>query len=438
MTDERKTCANIQDLIAGMVSADVSVPELAAARAHLESCADCRDYRDALQADGEWLAAYADAHAGRIATLRNRAVAALPDARPVRVAGWRRFARSGALRTALAASLAGVVFLAVFFGGEGESVVWAEVYETVARITSGRFRLTDRTGSDVNSEQIFSERGLSHRTYEDGRVVESLHLDYEDRVVTYLAYSLELAVQLEIDDSMIDAYEDRSPDKLFAFLTENEHEDLGRRRIDGRRLQGVRVVDAAFMAERLDHAELELWVDPEDRLPVRLEVKGEVAGGQRRRHVRFHDFRWNIDIPEAEFHPEIPDGYSVSRGPRLVLDEDGCLEGLRLFADITGGRYPSTLAYESVRVELWRDLEPDRSEIGGLIADMFRIRVACQFYGRLVEREAGPVYFGHAVRDDDPDRVLLRWQLEDDRYRVIYGDLRAGTVSGEELLRLEG
>ena len=46
-------------------------------------------------------------------------------------------------------------------------------------------------------------------------------------------------------------------------------------------------------------------------------------------------------------------------------------------------------------------------------------------------------YYGNEVSAQDFDRVLLRWRLEDGRYRVIYGDLRADTVTAGQLAELE-
>ncbi len=439
MTERRQPCADMREPIESLVSGDVSVPDLALVRAHLETCDACDAYRRALKADAEAMTAYAASHGARVEALRLRSLAALPDAPVARRSVVARLARSRVWRTALAASLAAVVFLAVFFGGDGKSIdVWAEVYEAVVRHATGRFRLHDMTGSGIEAEQVYGPGGLAHRTFEAGRVVESLHLDYERRTITYLTTPLQLAVRLEFDDPTMEAYSHRTPDKLFAFLIEGDHEDLGRRRFGLRRLQGVRVTDAEFMAERLDRAELELWVDPDDRLPVRLDVRGEVAGGQRRRHVRFEDFEWNVETSSEDFSPTIPGHFELHTGPRLRLDEQGLVEGLRLFAEVTGDRYPSSLAYESLRMEMWRDLHPSRAQIGPLIVKMFLMRQACQYYGKLVEDDAGVVYFGHRVAPRDRDRVLMRWRTDDGRYRVVYGDLRVDTVDGDVLLRLEG
>jgi hypothetical protein len=46
-------------------------------------------------------------------------------------------------------------------------------------------------------------------------------------------------------------------------------------------------------------------------------------------------------------------------------------------------------------------------------------------------------YYGKTVGPADKDKVLFRWKLEDGGYRVIYGDLRAETVTAERLKKIE-
>ena len=47
------------------------------------------------------------------------------------------------------------------------------------------------------------------------------------------------------------------------------------------------------------------------------------------------------------------------------------------------------------------------------------------------------VYFGDRVQPGESERVLMRWQVHGDQYRVVFGDLRVKTVSAEDLVELE-
>ncbi len=50
-----------------------------------------------------------------------------------------------------------------------------------------------------------------------------------------------------------------------------------------------------------------------------------------------------------------------------------------------------------------------------------------------MQEERNLISFGDRVKPGDADRVLMWWKSGDDRYRVIYGDLRADTTVGDEL-----
>jgi len=65
------------------------------------------------------------------------------------------------------------------------------------------------------------------------------------------------------------------------------------------------------------------------------------------------------------------------------------------------------------------------------------IQGAVMFYMTLVQEKKDPAYHGNVVTPQDADKVLLRWKASDNEYRVIYGDLRAETVSPEKLKQLE-
>ena len=47
------------------------------------------------------------------------------------------------------------------------------------------------------------------------------------------------------------------------------------------------------------------------------------------------------------------------------------------------------------------------------------------------------VYNGKTVAPQDAAKVLVRWQLDDGDYRVIFGDLSSATVSPSRLRQLE-
>jgi hypothetical protein len=62
---------------------------------------------------------------------------------------------------------------------------------------------------------------------------------------------------------------------------------------------------------------------------------------------------------------------------------------------------------------------------------MLKATAAAVFYQKLANERRDPEYFGDTVNPGDRQAVLLKWRLDDGRYRVIYGDLQADTVDSD-------
>ncbi|MCP4712061.1 MAG: hypothetical protein GY869_25855, partial [Planctomycetes bacterium] len=125
--------------------------------------------------------------------------------------------------------------------------------------------------------------------------------------------------------------------------------------------------------------------------------------------------------------------------------EESALEGLRGYAELTGGLYPHKLSLSDVNLRAGEALEargvgegegmrePTQEEYQIVI----NIQSTCMFAGEVIGNDNDLVYYGETVTAADVDKVLLRWQTGEDEYRVIFGDLSAETVGGERLAELE-
>ena len=77
-------------------------------------------------------------------------------------------------------------------------------------------------------------------------------------------------------------------------------------------------------------------------------------------------------------------------------------------------------------------------EISNKLVDLWMpIRGLDKFYGLLQSDKKDPAYYGKTVTPKDVDKVLMRWKVSDNEYRVIFGDLHAETVTPEKLAELE-
>jgi hypothetical protein len=124
----------------------------------------------------------------------------------------------------------------------------------------------------------------------------------------------------------------------------------------------------------------------------------------------------------------------------LNLSEEDLIAGLRAFSELSGGRYPREL-----------DAKSTLKEVDGLGADALRdvpeetkkarlqdIFFATAFHDKLVRERKDVAYYGDTVSAQDSDKVLMRWKIGSDKFRVLFGDLTARDVTAEQLEGLEG
>ena len=201
-----------------------------------------------------------------------------------------------------------------------------------------------------------------------------------------------------------------------------------------------------------------MWVDVKTRLPVRFDFTTayfDQMGDKMSMHLVIHDFQWDVPVDAAEFEPVIPDDYTgmVVKYPAHITEETA-IQGLKVLVELLG-KYPEIITnINDVDETVLRLAEKSetpaamrlKEEIKGLtegeiiikLAD-FRmpIRGLARFANVLQEDKKDPAYYGKTVTPKDADKVLMRWKLSDNEYRVIYGDLHAETVTLEKLSELE-
>ncbi|MHC4545917.1 MAG: LamG-like jellyroll fold domain-containing protein, partial [Planctomycetota bacterium] len=135
------------------------------------------------------------------------------------------------------------------------------------------------------------------------------------------------------------------------------------------------------------------------------------------------------------------------------MNEEGAVEGLKLFAELAG-KYPKDLnlmtlmqqvgklrdsqspAAEKIRQKL-EQAKSDEERVTALMEIMQPIQSIGMFYMTLVQDGNEPAYYGDKVTPEFPHAVLMRWKIEDGKYRVIFGDLTVEDVTTDELAELE-
>ena len=237
-----------------------------------------------------------------------------------------------------------------------------------------------------------------------------------------------------------------------------EHNSLGQSIIDGITVEGFRTTDLAygggFFGEadsrqgELEKADVKLWVDVDTFLPIRVET--DIVTKKKRYRIRevSYDFRWNIVINPNDFEPRKPSDYHSDTPEDVVIrgeSEENTTKALRLFADAVG-HYPASLELKPFMSELKASISIDPNAYEGYsgedktrksLNEWLLMTNPASFYKPLVDENKDPAYYGETVGPDDVDKVLLRWKLDDGRYRVIFGGLSVKTVTAEEMAGLE-
>ncbi len=240
-----------------------------------------------------------------------------------------------------------------------------------------------------------------------------------------------------------------------------DYKELGRDNIDGIEVEGVEIrgrnLGIPPLPRRNDEMVVRFWVDIETDLPVRYEavVFSEPLGDWA---IVADQFQWHEEVDPSIFEPNLPGDYflasvTVPKDGQKVTIKEGAelLDGLRLFAELTDGRYPSSMpvaivegckAFTKKHGGQTEELSEKRLEIVETLAS------SALFHGKLVNspkyvagkpvgKDNDVAYYGDRVRAEDADSVLMRWKIFDNEYRVVFGDLTAKNVSAKDLAKLE-
>jgi len=238
-------------------------------------------------------------------------------------------------------------------------------------------------------------------------------------------------------------------------MLETKYESLGRSTVDGIEVTGFRTTNQD--PNSLIKEEEKLWVDVKTLLPVRYEEYH--MGNNKEWHTRIveDNFQWDVPVDASEIEPPpIPDGYTSLVVKLPPNNEETAVQGLKQCVEFFGN-YPQRIidVYQKVGlllsslsgVRVWDaprlPAERLKEEVKGLTEDQIQnkllmpIRGLERFGRRLEWEEKEPAYYGRTVTPKDTDKILLRWKVSDDEYRVIYGDLHAETVDRKKLAELE-
>jgi len=380
---------------------------------------------------------------------------------------WRVIMKSSVAKLTAAA----VIIIACVIGlsiwrSTGSGIALAEVLTKIEQVTAYMYQMrstitTQETITDLISTVFISqENGIKIIT----KTIDSNNNEINSgdtyllpklNSIIFIVHEKKMYVRLKFDGMKLEYYKEEynDPHIIIEQILGCDHTSLGQSVIDGITVEGFQTTDSAYEGGFMGQADFEgksekvdirLWVDVNTFLPVRLEENITMKDG-RHIHEVSYDFRWNVAVNADDFKPVIPEGY-MSTGEITVpaFKEENAIKGLRIFTSLAG-EYPDNLDAVTLNkkarkligfdIDSLDDLADD--EKTKLTSELMSIMGPAFFYEKLVKDEKDPAYYGQMVGPGDINKVLLRWKLDNGQYRVIYGDLRAETVSPERLADLE-
>ncbi len=270
----------------------------------------------------------------------------------------------------------------------------------------------------------------------------------------------------------------------FAFFLKLENfrgqadRDLGFTQIDGRTARGFEI-DMKKVVPDSFPGTMRLWADVETALPLRCEmtISDMLAGADMIQRLEY--FEWDVPLDDSLFVVNIPENFQELEGPPEksgAEKEKQIVKSLQIYVQEMGGYpqvekiYPDALLNEfhkrtgyydklSELGKKMRDLQDKLSKEGhpekivdhAISKEYFALQNATEAVGEGLlylfqkqnaktftqETERDLKYHGLKVKPGEVEKLLLRWRLDDGRYRALFGDLHYETIGQSRLDNLE-
>jgi len=398
---------------------------------------------------------------------------------------WRMTMRNPITKLAVAAVIAVAAIAGiVMWTSTGSGIALANVLAQVQQITAYMYQMTMTMGgkspvgtpmnqtieaSILSAQDSGMKMTMTTADPNGGKISHSeTYMLPEEKAIISIMPEQKMYLRMELDDTLLarSRQQNNDPGAMLQQILNCKYESLGRSRIDGVTVEGFRTTDPNYLGGVMGSVDVTIWVDVKTQLPVRSEIEMQI--GEMQVHGVVHDFQWNYPVDATTFKPVIPADYAAVPGGTIkapAINEETAIEGLKLLGDRTG-RYPEKLDYVTLMSQLTKIADAnstpqgeDQAEIRKLAESgaskeevlkqvtanatkktldaMRPVQGIVMFYMTLVTDKKEPVYYGNVVTPKDADKVLLRWKLSDNQYRVIFGSLHAETVDAATLAELE-
>jgi len=357
---------------------------------------------------------------------------------------------------------AAVIVIGLFVGYEifsgTSSVSWAQVRQQVAAVKAVLYKAQVNGTENGQPFQVLieatlaDEQGTRMDTYMGNQLLGRSFTLADKKTHIYVMPAQKKCIEVALTEEI--RIENGDPKLIVEAFLKGDYKELGRREINGVTVEGIESHDVSptdgvpgggGLMEALEGRSVKviarLWVDVATRWPVEIGFDITDENGGEQMTIVVSDFQWDAQIDPTTFASIIPEGYQLMYKVNAENLEEGnqLVEGLRYFAQINDGKYPAKLSIRDVLGEIGNIYRAKSGDPSFRIDDaqVSTLKYGAQYFGTLQAEGKDPVYNGQTVTTADAGKILLRWKLDDGKYRVIFGDLRIEDVSPGRLAELE-
>lgn len=289
-------------------------------------------------------------------------------------------------------------------------------------------------------------------------MIQEQYLQPQNKRMLMIMPGQKTYVEMELNDQMLKQYNEQSrdPRHMIEKILKCDYQKIGKSTINGIEVEGFQTTDPAYSGGAMGDVDVTVWVDAQTWLPVQVDMDISMKG-ERNMHMqgKISDFQWDVSVDASEFNPIIPADYTtIGNGPIKMPDmtEETAISGLKHYREYTG-QYPEDMGMMATMANIGKFMDGntpaaqalkqsmkdlDQKALSKTMIDlMMPIQGTAGFYSRLVQDKKNPAYYGDIVTPDQPDLILMRWQIEEGQYRVIFSDLTTQTVTLQGLAELE-
>lgn len=371
-----------------------------------------------------------------------------------------------------------IVSISAFFlfNTSQSSVALADVYAKVQQAQAFMYKMSmtmsGRMAEGMPAQNVKMESTITISTEYGMKMDSAMHmLDLNQtthqqmcinpatKTAMMLMPEQKMYMRMEFTDDLLEKTRQQNydPRGFIKQIMDCKYIDLGVSEINGIKVQGYQTSDPAYTMGMGSDVVASIWVNVETLMPVRTEMSMKM-GPDGQMHAVIDDFQWNIQADAAQFEPVIPADYKEMPGFKLpAMDEESAINGLRTYVSYFQ-EYPKKLdimTLNSVFAQEQNKNKVQQTEAGqqlkqkmdAAVTDEERVKVIMDamapiqslgmFYMKLMQEKRDPMYYGDRVRPTDTDAVLLRWKLDNGKYKVIFGDLSSVEMEYEDMVKIE-